>query len=364
MNWNLQSIITLSLLKKPDNLSKIKSAATYNSIDNYIEALQQGQQSITFPEDNNYKQLSNEAAEQIALAEKNDIQIVTYWDDAYPQLLKEIDDPPIVLYVKGTLQQSDALSISIVGTRHCTHYGKLAAEKFAADFVSNNIVITSGLAYGIDSVAHRSAIDNGGITYAVIASGIDKINTQISIKLAEKIIESNGAIITEFRCGTNAFPPFFLQRNRIISGISKATLVVECGYKSGALSTARHALKQNREVFAVPGPIFAAKSIGCNQLIHGHPRLGNAFMAISPTAMLEDIGIVVKATKQQSTKEIAFNTPEEKLIYSKLSDQPQHIDTITELTGLDIPSVSAFLLEMEFDNLVKQLPGKHYVKAV
>ena len=257
------------------------------------------------------------------------MQIITLWDDIYPTLLKTIDNPPILLYIKGALQSKDAYSISIVGTRRCSTYGRICAENFVKTLTAHNIIITSGLAYGIDSVAHKETVKNKGITYAVLASGIDKIQSEVSQKLSEEIVSNGGAIISEYRCGTTSRPGYFPQRNRIISGISKATLVIESAKKGGSLITARFAQEQGREVFAIPGAIGSEKSAGCNWLIHNN----TATLALSPQNMLIDLGIVSPETEKEynsDTIELKFNSTEEKEVYLAISSEPQSVDLLAK----------------------------------
>ncbi|MCS6809135.1 MAG: DNA-processing protein DprA, partial [Candidatus Kapabacteria bacterium] len=195
------------------------------------------------------------------------VQIVHYWDDAYPSLLREIFYPPTLLYVHGRLQPPDAAAIAIVGTRHCTEYGKMVTEQYAECFASAGIVVVSGLATGIDTYAHKATLKHGGITYAVVASGVDKINTGAQYALAQEIVTQGGAVLSEYPCGTSVQRAYFPRRNRIISGLACGTLVVESGERGGSLITAQFALDQNRELFAVPGRIYSERSKGTNLLI-------------------------------------------------------------------------------------------------
>ncbi len=297
--------------------------------------------------------------QQVELCEKYDIKIISYWDEQYPRLLKQIHYPPVILYVKGELQSSDAKPVSIVGTRAATTYGRLATERFVEYFVKYNLIIVSGLARGIDTKVHLETIKNKGITYAIIASGIDCINPAISNKNAEKIIESGGAVISEYPCGTKAMPGYFPQRNRIISGISIATLVIESAEKGGSLITAKFAFDQGRDVFAVPGNIFSEKSAGTNSLIASDI----AAMAKSPEYVLNDLGIAdaekIKMFRKEQEQKLDNN---EKVILDLLNHEPRHIDEIADKTEADINEVLVTLLKLEFKGLITQLPGKHYIK--
>ena len=360
--WDLASVIALTYIKRLTYNECNKIINKYTSFEHFKENAFNLQQGDFFEnEDKDKKSNLEKAQEQINFANENNYKIITIWNEIYPNLLKQIDYPPVVLYIWGDLQSSDKISISVVGTRKCSQYGKLATEQFVSEFVNQNIVITSGMAYGIDSIAHRTAIKNGGISYAVIASGLDKIQPQLAMQTAQEIIASGGAIISEYKFGTAALQGYFLQRNRIISGISKATLVVESAYKGGALNTAKFADMQSRDVFVIPGNITSEKSVGTNNLIRRH----KAIIALTPATMLEDMGIAEIDYKSENIKrEIIFNNDAEEKIYNKLSNEPLHIDALIELTGLDISEILVQLIEMEFNDLVRQLPGKHYVRNV
>jgi DNA processing protein len=258
------------------------------------------------------------------------------------------------------LQANDSKSISIVGTRAATTYGKLATEKFVEQFVRYNLVIVSGLARGIDTKVHIETIKNKGITYAIVASGLDCIKPAISNKNAEKIVESGGAIISEYPCGTKALPGYFPQRNRIISGISVATLVIESADKGGSLITAKFAFDQGRDVFAVPGNIFSEKSAGTNSLIAANI----AAIAKSPDYVITELGIadgreieMFKKEKEQTLEK------DEKSIIDLLNHEPRHIDDIADKADADINTVLVTLLKLEFKGLITQLPGKYYIKT-
>jgi len=359
-SWNLASIVALTYIKGMSYAEHKKIVERYSSYQEFISNAFNVKQGDFFDSEktSNSKNLE-EAKRQIEFCGKNKINIVTIWDEKYPHLLKTIPSAPTVIYVYGKLQKSEKMSISVVGTRKCSTYGKLATESFVSEFIKNDIVMTSGLAYGIDSLVHQTAIKQGGTTYAVIASGIDKILPQIAKKLADEIVEAGGAIISEYKCGTSALPVYFPQRNRIVSGISKATLVIESAIKGGSLITARFAQDQGRDVFAVPGTVFSEKSAGCNYLIHKH----TAGIALSPQKMLQDLGLLeIKFDSSSSKVENKFESKEEEIIYNCLSDEPTHIDSLPHATNLDISEILVRLLEMEFNDLVKQLPGKYYVR--
>lgn len=296
---------------------------------------------------------------QHELCEQNSVRIVTFWDDDYPSYLREIYYPPTVLYVRGVLQASDAAAISIVGTRNCTDYGKLTAERYADYFAHINVIVVSGLANGVDMIAHRAVVAATGITYAVIASGIDKISSSYANTVAAQISE-RGAVISEYSCGTGALPGHFPQRNRIISGIAQGTVVIESGEKGGSLITAKFALDQNRELFAVPGRIISDKSRGTNLLI----KRGHAHLTLEPQDVIETLGWV----RQQSshTKQLALAVElnaSERRVYELLSAEPIHIDDISGQLAVPIHELLVTLLELEFKGIIRQLPGKQFIKA-
>jgi len=255
---------------------------------------------------------------------------------------------------------NDKTAIAIVGTRKLTSYGKLTTERFSEFFAANNIVVVSGLAYGIDTISHLATVRAGGITYAVIPSSIDTISPFASQKNAEKIVDGGGAIISEYRFGVQAILASFPQRNRIIAGVSLATIVIECGIKSGALITAKIASSESREVFAVPGNINSSKSDGTNKLIKDNL----AIIAISPESVLEDLGLA-KLIAERSIEEhgINFDDPQEEKLYNILNFEPIHIDNLADKSEMEFSTVSGKLLMLEFKGLIKQLPGKYYLRT-
>lgn len=357
---NKREIIALTLAKELSNRDVLFYIQNFDSIDKILNSKIGNSFSSKF-EKNNLFDSNNEyidkADEQIHLAKSNGCELLTITDDRYPQLLKTISNPPSILFIKGKLQEPDKVSISIVGTRKATHYGRLAVERFVGDLVSNNVIITSGMAYGIDSCAHIETIKSSGITYSVIASGIDKISTDRAKKLTDKILESDGCIISSHHMGVTALPPYFIQRNRIISGLSKATIVVESDKKGGSLWTAKFAVEQNRDLFAVPGNIFESKCRGTNKLIEKNM----AIPALNVDQILKHVGFSDVETKNEKNK-IGFKNDKEEIIFSNLSYEPKHVDDIANESKLPVPEVVTNLLTMEFSSLVKQLPGNLYIR--
>lgn len=284
--------------------------------------------------------------------------IVSIWDDGYPQLLKKIYDPPLLLYFKGNFIEQDNFSIAIVGTRIPTHYGKVHAEKIAKEFAAQNITIVSGLARGIDSVAHSTAVKYGGRTIAVVGSGLDVIYPPENKKLFEDIA-SNGLIISEYSPGTQPDAQNFPKRNRIISGLSLGCLVIETALNGGAMQTASFALDQNREVFALPGNVGVRQSQGTNKLI----RAGEAALIQTAEDILLDLKLKLKPVigKNIPKPDAELNLFEEK-IYNSLINEPQQIDLIAAKTALTTSECLVHLLSLEFQGLIKQLPGKCFMK--
>lgn len=301
----------------------------------------------------------DEVKKQIQRIEKYGAKIVTFWDETYPENLKHIYDPPPLLFVRGELKPEDKNSLAIVGTRQPTDYGKLITEKFTAELVRYGFTIVSGLAYGIDTLAHTTALNKGGRTLAILGSGVDIIYPSMNNNLARRI-ESSGAIISEFPMGTKPDKMNFPRRNRIICGLTLGTLVIEAGERSGALITAAMALEQNREVFAIPGNIDSPKSVGTNQLINQGAKLVSSVEDI-----LEELEPHLERAKRINQQRIAqLNlSNEEKALLNILSNEPKHIDVIAQQTGKSTSQVLAILLSLELKDLVKQLSGKMFIRT-
>ena len=303
------------------------------------------------------QRLRDEAERQLERCRRSDVSLVTITHAAYPSLLRQIPYPPTILFVRGALQHPDALSLSIVGTRQCTQYGQAVTEQFAKDCSTAGLIITSGLAAGIDSIAHKAVVESRGITYAVIACGIDTIAPSYAAHLARSISESGGAVISEYPCGVRALPPYFPQRNRIISGISKALLVVESGRRGGSLITAQFAVDQARDVYAVPGMITAERSMGTNALI----ATSTAAAALSPQQILRDYGI---ETTSPTSAPLEFGSAMEEQIFSCITHEPVHIDALAERFSASSADVLVCLLTLEFKGYLRQLPGRMFVRSM
>ena len=298
------------------------------------------------------------ANHQLSLIEKHKIKLITYWDKEYPDILKKIYDPPVLLYVKGSLWEDDENGIGVVGTRTASQYGRWVAERFGEDLARMGVTVVSGMARGIDTCAHRGAIKGGGKTVAVMGCGIDIIYPPENQKLYEQIAE-NGAVISEFSMGTDPVGAYFPRRNRIISGLSLGTVVVEAGKKSGALITAYLALDQGREVFAVPGSIRSFRSKGAHKLIKEGAKLVES---------VEDIIAEIpelKANKGEKGRRddfVKLLSDKEKILLDVLSEEPLHIDKIALDAKMGTSEALALLLSLELKNFVKQLSGMMFVR--
>jgi len=303
-------------------------------------------------------EISDATEKELNKLEKLKGSIITIWDKEYPNLLKKIYDPPLLFYIKGNLNVKDDYSIAVVGTRQPTSYGIISTEKIVSDLVNQNITIVSGLARGIDSHSHNTALKLNGRTIAVIGSGLDVIYPPENRKLFESIAESS-AIISEYELGTKPDAPNFPKRNRIISGLSLGTIVIESGINGGAMRTAEFALDQNRDVFAVPGNIGVKQSEGTNLLI----QRGEAKLITTAEDVLVELELKLKPIigKNIPKPQVELNLFEEKILNS-LENDPVQIDKISQITNLTTADCLVHLLSLEFKGLVKQLPGKMFAK--
>ena len=285
------------------------------------------------------------------------VRALTCEDPFYPPQLKEIYDYPPVLYLRGNLPPQDIPWLAVVGTRRPTIYGRQVAEEIVTDLVRSNIVIVSGLARGIDTVAHRTTVDNGGITIAVFGSGLDIVYPAENAKLAQSIME-HGALVSEFPLGTRPKAENFPLRNRIMSGLSLGVLVIEAGERSGALITAFQALAQNREVFAIPGSILSPASKGTNRLIQEGARLVR-----SNSDILEELNLSIVAPQQLEIKEFLPANEAEALVLKQLTTEPIHIDEICRSSGLPIAELSSTLAILELKGIARHIGNMNYALA-
>lgn len=295
---------------------------------------------------------SDEVKQKIEIGNRLNIKTISFLDKDYPKNLTTIDQFPPVLLVRGEIRNEDAKALAIIGTRSATDYGKQIAEKFAFELANYGITIVSGLARGIDTVAHNGALRSSGRTIGVLGCGIDIYYPPENRNLYAQIA-GKGAVISEFNLGTPPWAYNFPRRNRLISGLALAVFAIEARSSSGVLNTVQWAANQGRDVYVVPGDIRSKTSEGTNRLIKD-----GAKPVTSIEDILEELGV---AAKVQEKREIPV-TEVEKRILEKISLEPLYIDKIAELVNLDIPSLLTTLLELEINGLVKQLPGKRFIK--
>lgn len=305
----------------------------------------------------------DEVDQIIERSQKIGAQIITWFDENYPQLLREIYDPPILFWLKGNAEALKAEAVSIIGTRRATDYGKEQAKYFTEKLVEQNLTIVSGLAYGIDGVAHKTTLENGGKTVAVLGSGIDNIYPWKHAGLAKKIIENDGAVLSEFPLGSAPDAGNFPERNRIVSGLTMGTLIVESGLKGGSMITAQSALMQNREVFVVPHSLDNVNGNGCNHLIkRGAGKLIQTVDDILdelPLHQQKELELSDSKQKNNHWKKLALDDISIS-ICELLENSPKHIDAISEEIGLASHQLSAKLLELEMQQCVRQKTGKNF----
>ncbi len=305
--------------------------------------------------------LEKSVKREFSLLERVEGKIIAFNDDAYPKRLKDIYDPPALLYVRGEVRREDELAVAIVGSRKTSPYGRWFTEKIGQDLARHGVTIVSGMARGIDSVAHQGALQGGGRTIAVLGCGIDVIYPSESRDLFYQIIEQ-GAVLSEFPMGSPPEGGHFPRRNRIISGLSIGVVIVQASAKSGSLITAGYALEQGREVFAVPGNVGAEGSRGTNQLIKEGAKLVE-----SSEDILEDVlpqwrrGRETVSEAETPGRDLAG---EEKVLYGLLGETPLHIDAIIRESQLDPGKVSSLLLNLELRGLISQWPGKCFSKKM
>jgi DNA processing protein len=317
----------------------------------------------SFAGGNGFSAATQFADEQLARLEAAGGAIVTVWDGSYPKALRKIYDPPPLLFIRGTLEEDDQMSLAVVGTRAPSPYGIQVAERFGADLARAGLVVVSGLARGIDTAAHGASLKAGGRTLAVIGSGIDVVYPPENRALAEAIT-ARGAIVSEYPMGTKPDAMNFPRRNRIISGISLGTIVVETGKDGGAMITAATALDQNREVFAVPAPVSPRRESGTNRLIHD----GKAMLVETLEDVLAELAPRLKR-RVYPAERTELSPPEdlslfESRIWNALAeDQPMHVDLLAGVTGMPVAEVLVHLLTLEFRGLVRQAPGKFFLRG-
>lgn len=286
--------------------------------------------------------------------QQHGVKVVTWDEEGYPRRLKEIDQPPSVLYIRGTLTQELEWAVAVVGTRHVTAYGRQVAEEISGTLARNGVTVISGLARGIDTIAHQAALNAQGYTIAVLGCGVDVVYPPENRRLAAQVVE-HGALISDYPLGAAPEGQNFPPRNRIISGISQAVIVVEAGVTSGSLITASFAAEQGRDVFAVPGSILAPQCQGTNRLIRD-----GAIPLISPQDVLEALNLEM-VTEHRSARVALPTEPLERQLYDVLGHEPMHVNDICNQSQLPIERVSATLALMELKGSVRQLGGMIYM---
>ncbi len=296
---------------------------------------------------------------EVARLDKLGIGVLTWEDEDYPALLAQlrpIDQAPPVLYVRGSLAETDEWAIAVVGTRAVTPYGRQVTHQLVGDLAANGLTVVSGLARGVDAEAHQAALEAGGRTIAVLACGMDDIYPPEHRTLAARIVRQ-GALISPFPLGTRPLAANFSARNRVLSGLTRGVLVTEAGEQSGALMTAGYALEQGREVFAVPGNITAQGSAGTNRLIQdgAHPVLN--VQDVLDVLKLEQVAQFANARET-----LPAMSDIERAVVTKLSADPVHIDELTQRCGLSVASVSSALVTLELKGMVRQVGPMTYVR--
>ena len=305
--------------------------------------------------DNLIKLRSEVSLERVAeRLQQHQVTILTWDDEAYPRRLKDIDQPPPVLYLRGTLEEQDDWTVAVVGTRHVTAYGRQVADEVSGTLARSGVTVVSGMARGVDTIAHQAALNAGGRTFAVLGCGVDVVYPPENRRLAAQIIE-HGALISDYPLGAAPESQNFPPRNRSISGISQAVIVVEAGVTSGSLITATFAAEQGRDVFAVPGSILAPQCQGTNRLIRD-----GAAPLLSPQDVLEALNLEM-VTEHRSARVALPTEPVERQLYQVLGREPMHVDDIRTQANLPIERVSATLAMMELKGTVRQLGGMFYV---
>lgn len=300
-------------------------------------------------ENNNFVQIERSISEY----EKLDIKVLTIKSEAYPELLKETDAPPIMLYCKGNIDLLKTECLAVVGTRRATNYGKSMCKKIVNDVASQGITIVSGLADGIDTVAHKSTLEVGGKTIAVLGAGLLNIYPSSNVGLYNEIIEKGGLVVSEYKPSEPVVTYHFPVRNRIIAGLSKATFVVEAGEKSGSMHTKNYALDYGREVFALPARVNDIYSVGCNKLI----KCGQARMVLGSEDFIEFYG--ADKPMEQKIKALSLSFDEQK-VYDALELNELGLDELKSGTGIEPKVLLTTLMRLEIRGIIKKLPGNIY----
>jgi DNA processing protein len=321
------------------------------------------------------KQFHEKAAAELDRVKQLGADVLILDDGSYPNLLREIDDPPITLYVKGEWQAClDLPCVAVIGSRNCSTYGENASEMIARDLASRGVCVISGLARGIDAAAHRGALNGNGRTVAVLGTGVDGIYPKENTRLVKDILDAGGAVVSQFPLGTPPIKDNFPYRNRIISGLSLGVVIVEASERSGSLITARLAMEQNREVMAVPGNITSGNSFGTNYLIKSGAKLVQQWQDVVAELPSEISASILPPKIEKETAENAHRQPElipadmttnERIIWELLTaDGATHIDILLETSRLSFGDLNTALVGLDIRDLIRVLPGKHYARRM
>jgi DNA processing protein len=310
----------------------------------------------------------SETTAELERMERHNVRLLAWGTPEYPPSLTTISDPPYLMYVRGTVTAADANAVALVGSRHCTDYGRRVAARLAAGLVRAGVTVVSGLARGIDGASHRAALEAGGRTLAVLAGGLSRIYPPEHADLA-RAVEASGALLTESKMEQEPLAGLFPVRNRIISGLSKVIVLIEAAEKSGALITADHAADQGRTVMAVPGPVDAAASGGTNELIRkgavlcrGVEDILEELHGVSAMAMAEKKAASAAAAPAPPTGPPLGLDDHQRRIWESLTEAC-HMDQLVQRLGLTVPQVSGALMMMEMKKVVRRLPGNRYERC-
>jgi DNA processing protein len=314
------------------------------------------------------RELEERAGQELERVKKLGGDILILDDGSYPQMLREIADPPITLYVRGEWAACLTMPcIAVIGSRMCSTYGTNAAEMLARDLASRGICVVSGLARGIDTVAHRGAMRGGGRTVAVLGTGIDGAYPKENSRVIKEILDSGGAVVSQFPLGTPPLKDNFPYRNRIVSGLSMGVLIVEASERSGSLITARLAMEQNREVMAVPGNITSANSYGTNYLIKCGAKLVQQWQDVVAELPSELAAAILPPKVDESRDDvcpISLSGNERKIWTLLAADSPMHIDNLLEASGMSFGDLNSALIALDIRDMIRVLPGKNYARRI
>lgn len=297
---------------------------------------------------------------EINKLKKEKISIVKIGDTEYPKQLEKIESPPFLIYYKGEIKHNYTKSVAIVGTRKLSHYGKQSTHEITKNLTSNKIITISGLALGIDTIVHKTTVENNGKTIAVLGSGLNDNNIypKTNFLLSKKIVESGGCVMTEFPAGAQPMPYNFPLRNRIVSGLCSGLLVIESPEKGGSLITASHAKDQGKKIFAVPGSIYSKNSSGTNNLIKNN----EATMITNANDLLKGLNVKTNKHSNDKKEQTSKLSDNEKIILKLLDRTPMHIDKLVRISGLSSNTISSVVTMLEINGMIKNIGNMNYAK--